>query len=132
MLSYRKSLIFHFLPHVCARLAANGFQQYRVDPVVLVVTPLKSLMRDQAAILKQKELAADFVDESDSSDAAIKVGKFPYVYGSPEVLVGSRKWKCALQANELKERFVAVVVDEAHTVVQLRKNSVFSLRFVVI
>ena len=52
----------------------------------------------------------------------MKVGKFkfPYVYGSPEVLVGrgSREWRCALQANELKERFVAVVVDEAHRVVQ--------------
>ena len=31
---------------------------------------------------------------------------------------GSREWRCALQANELRERFVAVVVDEVHTVVQ--------------
>ena len=85
---------------------------------MLVVTPLKSLMRDQVAILKRKRIAAVFVGESDSSDAAVKVGKFSYVYGSPEVLVGSREWRCALQANELRERLVAVVVDEAHTVVQ--------------
>ena len=114
---FGKSLIFHLLPHVCARLAANGFRQYPADPVVLVVTSLKSLMRDQVAILKRKGFAAAFVGESDSSDAAIRVGKFPDIYGSPEVLVGSREWRCALQANELRERFLAVVVDEAHTVV---------------
>ena len=118
MLSYGlwKVANFSFSP---ARLCpTSNFRQYPADPVVLVVTPLKSLMRDQVAILKRKGFAAAFVGESDSSDAAIKVGKFPYVYGSPKVLVGSCEWRCALQANELRERFVAVVVDEAHTVVQ--------------
>ena len=42
--------------------------------------------------------------------------EFPY--GSPEVLVSSHEWRCALQGNTLKEQFMAVVVDEAHTVVQ--------------
>ena len=48
---FGNSLIFHLLPHVCARLAADGFRQYSAGPVVFVVTPLKSLMRDQVAIL---------------------------------------------------------------------------------
>ena len=86
--------------------------------LLLVVTVLKSLIRDQIAILKHKGFAAAFVDESESSDSDIKVGKFLYVYGSPEVLVSSCEWRCALQRNELKERFVTVVLDKAHTVVQ--------------
>ena len=88
---FKKSLIFLLFTHICARLAANGFRQYPADPVMLVVTPLTSLMKDEVAILKRKEFAAAFVGESHSSDATIKVGKFPYVYGSPEVLVGSRE-----------------------------------------
>ena len=129
-------LFFYLLPHVCARLTANGFRQYPADPVVLVVTPLKLLMRDQVAILKRKGFAVVFVGESDSSDAATKTGKFPCVYGSPdrEVLVGSREWQCALQVKELRERFMAVVASgrSSHSNSVVRKNPVFSLRFVVI
>ena len=38
---FGKSLIFHVLSHVCAQLAANGFQQYPTDPVVLVVNSVE-------------------------------------------------------------------------------------------
>lgn len=115
---FGKSLIFHILPLVCSRLSANGFRQYPTNPIVLVVSPLKSLMSDQVSILTSKGIRAGCVGQSKPMDADIKAGKFPFVYGSPEVLVGSAEWRTALQHSDLRERFVAVVVDEAHTVVQ--------------
>ena len=60
MLSYRLYKVANFSSspvRLCpTSIAANGFRQYLADPVVLVVTPLKSLMGDQVAILSAKHL----------------------------------------------------------------------------
>ena len=115
---FGKSMIFHILPSVCSHLAASGFTRFPPDPIVLVVSPLKSLMRDQVSILSTRGISAAAVGDSKQSDSDIMAGKFSFVYGSPEVLAGSSGRRSALQEQGLLERFVAVVVDEAHTVVQ--------------
>ncbi|XP_062514791.1 bifunctional 3'-5' exonuclease/ATP-dependent helicase WRN-like [Corticium candelabrum] len=55
---------------------------------------------------------------SQATDKEIKAGKFEIVFGSPEILVGQKTWRLALQEGVFRDRVVAIVADEVHTVVQ--------------
>lgn len=116
---FGKSLIFHLLPSVCNVLRTMGYSKtFPIDPIVLVAAPLLSLMRDQVAYLTECGVRASMIGTSESTDKEIKAGKFNIVFGSPEVLVGQKKWRLELQEGVFRDRVVAIVADEVHTVVQ--------------
>ena len=85
-------------------------------------------MEDQISTLTRKGITAASVGSSKESDSDIRAGKVTFVYGSPEVLVGSAEWRDAIQQKALQDRFVAVVVDEVHIVVQWSVHYLY-LRF---
>uniref|UniRef100_A0A8W8MR34 Helicase ATP-binding domain-containing protein n=1 Tax=Magallana gigas TaxID=29159 RepID=A0A8W8MR34_MAGGI len=41
-----------------------------------------------------------------------------FLFGSPEALLGERKWRERLQTPEYQRKIKLIVVDEAHTIVQ--------------
>ena len=45
-------------------------------------------------------------------------GHFEYLFGNPEQLVGEVKWSEMLKSDVYQENMRALVVDEAHTVMQ--------------
>ena len=91
---------------------------FAIDPIVLVVAPLLSLMKDQVAYLTECGVRACMIGASQATDKEIKAGKFEIVFGSPEILVGQKSWRLALQEGVFRDRVVAIVADEVHTVVQ--------------
>ena len=114
---FGKSLIFQILSGASAFLADHGCPQFGKDPTVVVCSPLVALMRVQVGVLLDKGVSAVFVGEDYRLNDDIQNGKFTFVYGSPETLVGQQVWRSVLSSDLYARRVVAVAEDEAHTVV---------------
>ena len=112
---WRKSLIYQILPSVASSLELRAFPS---EPMVVVISPLNLLMRDQVTALQGRGIRAFQVGCSVEDDASIKNGECSIFFGSPELLIGRDEWRLALQELPLKDRVIAVVVDEVHTVIQ--------------
>ena len=81
--AYGKSLIFQCLP-----IAADAlFERPRGSSVIVVISPLRSLMEDQVRQLNDIGIPAIYiVDEEDEFMQQVLNGNFVLVYGSPECL----------------------------------------------
>jgi len=91
--------------------------------IVIVVSPLVSLMVDQVASLRSRGVSAAImsghkgVDRSLlASDRDVEAGKFSLLFGAPEAIIGSEKWRELLLRPPLSRQVVAVAIDEAHCV----------------
>ena len=108
---YRKSLCYIALPLVFDRLRGVHSQS-----IVLVVSPLIALMKDQIAHCTSWGLKAGFIgsDTSDSRKKAILEGKCQIVYICPESLFTGQRWTEMLREEPYLSNLVGFVVDEAH------------------
>jgi ATP-dependent DNA helicase RecQ len=115
---FGKSICYTTLPFVF------DFKLGRVDgdshSVVLVVSPLISLMVDQVANLRAAGVSASVVSSGGGVPKALvasedDLAKCSVLFCAPEALVGS-KWRDALEKSTIYDRIVAVVVDEVHCV----------------
>lgn len=130
---YGKSLCYACLPAVfdCLLQKPSGFS------IVLVVSPLVALMKDQVrqmsgcdfriplhktnvqvASYSAKGLRAAKVtgDSSKSLRREAKEGDYQLVYITPELLITGGEWREMLVGEVYSERLRAFIVDEAHTV----------------
>lgn len=99
-----KSLIYHSIPVIAP------------DAIVLVIAPLVSIMKEQCDKLCALGLKATYIGKDTSENDMIASGHYNFIYGSPEALVGEKKWKQCL--SDLGDKLRLLVVDEAHTVIQ--------------
>ena len=85
--------------------------------IVIVISPLNSLMKDQVRSCQERGVAAAAVthDDKSSEEEAMK-GGFQIVYISPEMILGTKKWCSVLDSNLYQSRLVGLVIDEAHCV----------------
>ena len=115
---YGKSLTFQLLPGVLKLLGAEG-HAFPANPLVIVISPLLSIVEDQVKYLKSLGIEAAYIGESKSKDEEILNGKggFALLYGSPESLTGDEKFKAMFSKDFYQKNTVAVVCDEAHTAV---------------
>ncbi|XP_062517592.1 uncharacterized protein LOC134192849 [Corticium candelabrum] len=81
--------IFQVLPSVMHELRTAGVNLSAKHPIVLVLSPPRSLMGDQVTGLPSKGLSAAIIGASCECDSRIKQGCYFFVYGSPEAIVGS-------------------------------------------
>ena len=92
--------------------------------VVLVISPLISLMSDQVSSLRKRGVAAAILSSHDISDKSFLAtdkalqtpGMFSLLFASPEAVIGDTKWRERLMNYPLSERIVALAVDEAHCI----------------
>ena len=92
--------------------------------VVLVVSPLVSLMVDQVANLRSRGVSAAIIGHSGAvtdkkllaAEKDLTAGKYNLLFTAPEAIIGVEKWREIVQTSPLSERIVAVAVDEAHCV----------------
>ena len=115
---FGKSLIYQAWPTVCSLLSEDYPAKWTKDPIVLVVSPLVSIMEEQVKMLKEQGISAAYAGQDPATDEAIATGQVSIVYGSPETLVGNAKWRSILQNDFFRRRLVGLAVDEVHTVVQ--------------
>ena len=123
---FGKSICYQALPYMFDHKL--GRSNVDCKSVVLVVSPLVSLMVDQvtslsfagvgAAILRGAGFPSGgrltdklLVDERD-----IERGKFSLLFGTPEAIFESERWRELLLGDPLHQQVVAVAVDEAHCV----------------
>ena len=129
---YRKKDIFAWLPtgygkSLCYQLLPFLLSSSSGISLVLVISPLVSLMIDQVRVLRGKGVNAAIL-----SNAAGKVEKSliateedlsasRFLFCAPEAILCSA-WRETIQRKDLSERIVAVAVDEAHCVSKWRVN----------
>ena len=74
--------------------------------IVVVVSPLVSLMKDQVRSYRKKGLACTFIGEEaqDAEELAVQNGEYQVVYSSPESLLTVRKWRDMLSSELYTEQ----------------------------
>ena len=86
--------------------------------IVIAVSPLIALMKDQVASLSARGLAIGCItqESSEKERAKVKNGQYQLMLFSPEALLSFRQWRELLQGEGYSSRIVAFIVDEAHCV----------------
>ena len=110
----------------------SGQRPTQKKSIVLVVSPLNALIRDQVTKLKQSGLKACILkgdrvegDEEERKEeqeglafsAIENLREFQLIFAHPEALVGNKNVIRLLKTTEFKNRIKVIVVDEAHLVV---------------
>ena len=150
---YGNSLIFHLLPmllfakfklrfDLLRDWRLNGICTTVVNSIVIVVSPLNSLMSNQisrlnvsgirASVIKIKEgrkgLASHDADELDGvtvdidfsqcEEEKLRDGHYHIVFAHPETLISSKYGRDLLLSKQYQENLVAIVIDEAHCIIE--------------
>ncbi|XP_078665954.1 uncharacterized protein LOC144908266 [Branchiostoma floridae x Branchiostoma belcheri] len=109
---YGKTEIYTLVPLVLERILDRHC-------IMLVVSPLLSLMQDQVERLQRRGISAAYIGET-QKDPEIKKGvaegKYSLVFASPEALLNSKTWRGMLTSPTYRENLVGVAIDEAHCV----------------
>ncbi|XP_053388901.1 bifunctional 3'-5' exonuclease/ATP-dependent helicase WRN-like [Mercenaria mercenaria] len=103
------------LPYQVLSLVERKWNGSRTEPSpkIIVCCPLISLMMDQVGRLREiPDVSAFYLGESEESDLLIKEGKFDYLFGSPEHLVGDDSWRNVIKTFNVS----TIVVGEFHTI----------------
>ena len=94
----------------------SKYQCEKVNQIVIVISPLVSLMEAQVNELKSLGISATYIGRDESERDAIWKGKFSYLYSNPENLT-SGVWRNLFKCNMYKENLFCIVFDEVHTAV---------------
>lgn len=113
---FGKSLCYILLPRIFDLL--RGVEN---KCVVIVVSPLIALMKNQVESITKIGLSATYISDRDTrllstSEQSVIKGNFSIVFISPEALFLSTKWKCMLSSDIYRENLVGFIVDEAHCI----------------
>jgi len=109
-----KSMIYLALP-----LLFDSMYTDTSGHIVVVVSPLVSLMKDQVSSLQRLGITA--VSLSDIKDEEIKdieKGNFSVVYGTPEAWLKCERWRKLLTSTIYNSKLCGIAVDEAHVIKQ--------------
>ena len=147
---YGKSLIFQMLPMLLfakSKLLANvrlkGISAAAVNSMVVVVSPLNSLMSNQISRLRVSGVRAAIIDikksrkehadheiDQESENMEIEIdfrlcderklrnGDYHIVFAHPETLVSNKFGRDLLLSETYQENVVAITIDEAHCIVE--------------
>ena len=110
---FGKSLLYQALPLV--------FDLTSQEPghIVVVVSPLISLMEDQVSHLKELGLrAANISSLADGERTRVESGEYSLVYGSPEAWLNKERGRFMLTNSVYSKKLCAIAVDQAHVVRQ--------------
>jgi superfamily II DNA helicase RecQ len=110
---YGKSVIFQMAPLVASRLS-----NFSDESIIIVISPLVALMKDQVSYLSKINVPAAFViaDQDKNVLKDIENGKYSIVYGSPESMLSIDRWRKMLSSDVYQSRLIGIAVDEAHCV----------------
>ena len=111
-----KSVCFAVLPWLFDALRGT-----EGTSIVVIVSPLNSLMKDQVDSFSRKGLSSVFINSAsvkNDPSLSVKVSKGMYqlVYIGPEMLIGQHLYREMLLSQVYQQNLVAFVVDEAHCI----------------
>ena len=109
--SFGKSLIYQVLPLLCKKLLICE------NPIVLVVSPLLSLIDDQINQVNALEyLGVTACKIEKKNFDAICKGQYNMVFGTPEAWLLNNKCSEILSSKHVRTNAVCLCVDEVHKV----------------
>ena len=110
---FGKSLIYQALP-----LVFNATRN-STGHIVVVISPLVNLMKDQVDNLKKLGISAvSLSDIKDGQSKDLEEGQFAVVYGTPEASLNDERWRKMLSSDIYTAKLCAIAVDEAHVIKQ--------------
>ena len=115
---YGKSVCYECLPFLYdMKLDRHLSEQER--SVVLVISPLVSLMVDQVSSLRSRGVPAAILSSQGSIDKSLlategDLSRFSLLFAAPEAIIGVGKWRNRFLEPPLCNQVVAIAVDEAH------------------
>ena len=129
---YGKSIIFHLLPGLFFdKINSQSSSSLLVNAVVVVVSPLNSLISDQirrstegkirSAVLKvrkSKNSANLELDYSEANATLLKDARYDLVFTHPESVLSCKQGLELFQSSPYQCSVQAVVVDEAHCILE--------------
>ena len=108
---FGKSLIYQALP-----LIYQEIHHTSTPPVVLVVSPLARLMKEQVDRLNCQGIASMWIGQP-KHEMKHKTETCLLVFGSPEgILSGS--WRENIENDDFQQRLIGVVIDEVHCITE--------------
>jgi len=108
---FGKSVIFQAVPMVF-----DGFTG-ESGHIVIVVSPLLSLIKDQTERLRQVGISCvSLSDVSTQGDIDLVEGFYSVVYATTESLLQNERWRRMLSSNLYQEKVCAIAVDDAHVI----------------
>ena len=123
---YGKSLIYQMLPPLFDYyLAADKLKNDK--SIVIVICPLNALIDDQINKLNSVGVSCTSLrvcgEEAegrfhDIFKEELEAGKFQVIFAHPEVAVANRQCRELFLSNYYQRNVVAVVVDEAHCIIE--------------
>ena len=116
---FGNSLCSQALPTIFDFVESEAKQR---ESIVIVVSPLNALIRDQLQKLKGCVnvcvLQSTVEDEEQKVTVPKDVNKCSLLFGHPEVFVDNKTVAKMLKGEEFQRRVRAIVIDEAHLVLQ--------------
>ena len=120
---FGKSLCYASLPVVFDILNGHHEQDTGTFACVIMVSPLRALMKNQVESFRRKGMTAvDSVttNTDDKSNSRVKekvtLSEYQLVFTSSELLLYDANWTDVFKSKTLIEHLVAIVIDEAHCV----------------
>lgn len=107
---FGKSLIYQISPFIVKELNICD------NPIIIVVSPLVTLMQDQVAQLIEQGISAISLSEAVLNDDKLKSGCYTFVYSSPESLLNNEQIREIIGSFVYKQHVFGIVVDEAHCI----------------
>ena len=113
---FGKSLIFQSLPIVADIVSGKP----RGSSVIVVISPLRSLMEDQVQYLNSICIPAIAITDVEDPEIIQQVlnGNFLVVFGSPECLLSTALWRGIFKSESFSEMLIGVAIDEAYCITQ--------------
>ena len=117
-----KSLCYQGFPVALKSVKDSGSSENECEHadngvIVIVITPLISIMKEQVEILNALGFKATYIGRDDTEQASLLDGHFDFIFGSPESIVGNERWRGMIRSPVYQEKLKLLVTDEAHTVV---------------
>jgi len=116
---FGKSLIYQLSPLVAEELSRRHYQKGNIrSGIVLVISPLVSLIKDQVKGLQKRGIKASFIGagQEEANFKEIVNGEMNIVYSSPEAMLANDRWREMICSQVYQKNVVAVAVDEAHCI----------------
>ena len=110
------SLIYQLTPLVAEELSRH-YSNIRIG-IVLVISPLVSLIKDQVKGLQRRGVKASFIGagQEEANFKEIVNGEMNIVYSSPEAMLANDRWREMTCSQVYQKNVVVVAVDEAHCI----------------
>ena len=86
--------------------------------IVIIVSPLVAIIKEQVAFLKEKGMKATHVGDEECDLEGLKNGNYNYVFGSPESSLSAKHRKQIFTNPIYKSRLGAIFIDESHCIVK--------------